>query len=144
MCQALPFISLILPLPSITVGSISLPSFQNVDFSLSQVPAVVFQYDLSPISIVETLKFRPFYQFITNFMAIIGGVFAVRHVHAYNFYGVTVTFRILLLTRACIPTDDWCFREFYPPNFTEYFQKEVVDKNVFSRIQLHLEALHIM
>jgi len=52
-------------------------SYSNEHVEENDVPAVVFQYDLSPISIVETLKFRPFYQFITNFMAIIGGVFAM-------------------------------------------------------------------
>merc|ERR1712032_83550 len=52
-------------------------SYSNEHVEEDDIPAVVFQYDLSPISIVETLQYRPFYQFITNFMAIIGGVFAM-------------------------------------------------------------------
>ena len=105
--------------------------FLDVGFSFSQVPAVVFQYDLSPISIVETLKFRPFYQFITNFMAIIGGVFAVRDVRVKFLRSVhcKITF-CSLFSCVCIVADDRCVRELHPPNFTEFVQKKVVDRSV--------------
>jgi len=41
------------------------------------VPSVMIRYDLSPMSLVVTESHMPFYHFITNACAIIGGVFTV-------------------------------------------------------------------
>eukprot|EP00941_MAST-03F_sp_MAST-3F-sp1_P006358 g6358.t1 len=41
------------------------------------VPSVIFQYDLSPMTVVKQTVHKPLYHFVTNFCAIIGGVFAV-------------------------------------------------------------------
>jgi len=43
----------------------------------SEYPAIAFQYDLSPISIVVQQTRMPAYQFLTSSCAIIGGVFTV-------------------------------------------------------------------
>jgi len=40
-------------------------------------PSIMFQYDLSPMTVVTTFSRQPLYHFITNFCAIIGGVFAI-------------------------------------------------------------------
>ena len=37
-----------------------------------------FEYDISPLSVLQSFESKPLYQFLTRFMAIIGGVFAVR------------------------------------------------------------------
>ena len=42
-----------------------------------EYPAIAFQYDLSPISIVVQQTRMPAYQFLTSSCAIIGGVFTV-------------------------------------------------------------------
>jgi len=41
------------------------------------VPSVMIRYDLSPMSVVVTESYKPFYHFVTNACAIIGGVFTV-------------------------------------------------------------------
>lgn len=43
----------------------------------TRFPLVKFHYDLSPMNVVVTEKYKPFYQFITSMFAIIGGVFTV-------------------------------------------------------------------
>eukprot|EP00501_MAST-03F_sp_TOSAG23-6_P001699 GSMAST32.ASY1.ANO1.1770.1 assembled CDS len=40
-------------------------------------PSIMFQYDLSPMTVVTSFTKKPIYHFITNFCAIIGGVFTV-------------------------------------------------------------------
>ena len=40
-------------------------------------PFIALQYDISPIAVLEYREFTPFYHFMTNFMAIVGGVFAI-------------------------------------------------------------------
>ena len=45
--------------------------------SLTAMPQIKFHYDLSPMNVVVTEKYKPFYQFVTNLFAIIGGVFTV-------------------------------------------------------------------
>lgn len=40
-------------------------------------PFIALQYDLSPIAVLEYPKYTPLYHFLTNFMAIVGGVFAI-------------------------------------------------------------------
>ena len=42
-----------------------------------EVPSVMIRYDLSPMSVVVTESYKPFYHFVTNACAIIGGVFTV-------------------------------------------------------------------
>ena len=44
-----------------------------------QIPTIKFEYDISPLSVLLSYKTQPLYRFITRFMAIIGGVFAVLH-----------------------------------------------------------------
>jgi hypothetical protein len=41
------------------------------------VPSVIFQYDLSPMTVVKRTVRKPFYHFVTNFCAIVGGVFSI-------------------------------------------------------------------
>ena len=43
----------------------------------NDLPSVMFRYDLSPMSVRVTPKSIPFYHFLTNACAIIGGVFTV-------------------------------------------------------------------
>lgn len=43
----------------------------------TRFPLVKFHYDLSPMNVIVTEKYKPFYQFITSMFAIIGGVFTV-------------------------------------------------------------------
>jgi len=40
-------------------------------------PFISLQYDISPIAVLEYRQYTPFYHFLTNFMAIVGGVFAL-------------------------------------------------------------------
>ncbi|GAB5371075.1 hypothetical protein AAMO2058_001548200 [Amorphochlora amoebiformis] len=51
-----------------------------------QLAHVRFHYDLSPMQIVKEWKRRPFYEFITNLLALIGGTFTVMGIvnEAYN------------------------------------------------------------
>jgi len=43
----------------------------------TRYPIVKFHYDLSPMNVVVTESYKPFYQFVTSMFAIIGGVFTV-------------------------------------------------------------------
>jgi thiol-disulfide isomerase/thioredoxin len=49
----------------------------NEYMEIDDVPSVMIRYDLSPMSVVVTEEFKPFYHFVTNACAIIGGVFTV-------------------------------------------------------------------
>jgi len=42
-----------------------------------QLPHVKFHYDLSPMQVVKTWERRPFYEFVTSLLALIGGTFAI-------------------------------------------------------------------
>ena len=60
------------------VASVRVPAEHDVvSCPESEYPAIAFQYDLSPISIVVQQTRMPAYQFLTSSCAIIGGVFTV-------------------------------------------------------------------
>jgi len=52
-------------------------AFSNEHEEDDEIPSVMFQYDMSPMTVVARYKSQPFYHFITNFCAIIGGVFSI-------------------------------------------------------------------
>lgn len=52
-------------------------AFSNEHKEDDTYPNVMFQYDMSPLTVVATYRSQPFYHFITNFCAIIGGVFSI-------------------------------------------------------------------
>jgi len=52
-------------------------AFSNEHKEDTVLPSVMIQYDLSPMTVVARYKKQPFYHFITNFCAIIGGVFSI-------------------------------------------------------------------
>lgn len=52
-------------------------AYSNEHKEDEEVPSIMFQYDLSPMTVVTTFESQPFYHFITNFCAIIGGVFSI-------------------------------------------------------------------
>jgi len=52
-------------------------AFSNEHKEDNEIPSVMFQYDMSPMTVVAKYTKQPFYHFITNFCAIIGGLFAI-------------------------------------------------------------------
>ena len=52
-------------------------AFSNEHKEDDKYPSVMFQYDLSPMTVLSKYHSQPFYHFITNFCAIIGGVFSI-------------------------------------------------------------------
>lgn len=44
------------------------------------IPMINFEYDISPLSVLQTFESQPLYRFVTRVMAIFGGVFAVMQV----------------------------------------------------------------
>lgn len=47
------------------------------EVAINVPPYIALQYDISPIAVIEYQEFTPLYHFLTNFMAIVGGVFAI-------------------------------------------------------------------
>jgi len=52
-------------------------AYSNEHKEDDDVPSIMFQYDLSPMTVVTTYESQPLYHFVTNFCAIIGGVFSI-------------------------------------------------------------------
>ena len=52
-------------------------AYSNEHKEDEDVPSIMFQYDLSPMTVVTAFESQPFYHFVTNFCAIIGGVFSI-------------------------------------------------------------------
>jgi len=46
-------------------------------FDELSIPEAKFSYELSPVSVIVSQKFKPFYSFLTSIFAIIGGTFTV-------------------------------------------------------------------
>ena len=72
-------------------------AFSNEHKEDVSVPSVMFQYDLSPMTVVAKYHSQPFYHFVTNFCAIIGGVFAVIGIIDRLFQTVTAGFNKKIL-----------------------------------------------
>lgn len=47
------------------------------EVAINVPPYIALQYDISPIAVQEYREYTPLYHFLTNFMAIVGGVFAI-------------------------------------------------------------------
>merc|ERR1712146_880827 len=58
------------------INSYQYSAYSNENKEDDDVPSIMFQYDLSPMTVVTTTESQPFYHFVTNFCAIIGGVFS--------------------------------------------------------------------
>lgn len=72
-------------------------AFSNEHKEDVELPSVMFQYDLSPMTVVATYSRQPFYHFVTNFCAIIGGVFAVLGIFDRIFQTITAGFNKKIL-----------------------------------------------
>ena len=72
-------------------------AFSNEHKEDDKYPSVMFQYDLSPMTVLSKYHSQPFYHFITNFCAIIGGVFSIIGIIDRLFQTVTSRFNKKIL-----------------------------------------------
>lgn len=57
-------------------------------WSPEEKPTVQIQYSLSPVQVVLTEARRPFYRFIIDLCAVVGGVFTVAQLLDSGFYSI--------------------------------------------------------
>ena len=72
-------------------------AFSNEHKEDDKYPSVMFQYDLSPMTVLSKYHSQPFYHFITNFCAIIGGVFSIIGIIDRLFQTITSRFNKKIL-----------------------------------------------